>query len=1317
MARIPRFPKLRANCKVRAKPIEPQRLDELLDALLAAEPAEKHQLLEAEAEVLLHRDAEALLRRIAERAKTAGDLETSRYFTGHADLLAICRKRGVAEVFAAAKRASIGKSLVDLRATIAEKGMENELELRQRQVGLCRRILAQLSRQDDAEVWAGVQGTFGVALHRLGELTEDSSLLDQAVLAFHAALLEIARERSPSIWAATQNNLGNVLRSLSELVDDPSVLRQAAQAYGAALLEYTREHSEMDWTTTQENLSVVLARLGDMVGDASVLRQAEQALRAVLLERTRERAPIEWPRRQNDLGNILQRLGGLIGDTALLEQAVAAYRLALAEFTRERALAEWAATHNNLGTALRSLGEMIGDASMLRQAEQALDAVLLEDVRERAPEQWAMAQNNLGSVLLSLCELTGDTSVLRQAEQAHRAALLEFTRAQWPMKWATTQNNLGAVLACAGELTGDTAVLRQAEQAHGAALLEFTRERAPRNWARTQSNLGDVLLSLGELTGDPSILRLAKRSLNESLLETTRERAPREWARTQSNLGNVLTRLGELTGNISALRQAEQAHRAALLEFTREHTAIDWAATQTNYGTVLQQLGDLSGDTEVLRRAEQAYQAALLEYTRERAAMRWAAIQSNIGGVLSRLGDLTGDAAQLEQAAAACRLALEEFTRTQAPMRLANTYNNLGGVLARLGNLTADIARSEEAVEAYRLALAAMNASGAEDGRQGTASALAQLLVRLGRYEQAIEVIVPALARSDAALLDAARSRDGTARAVERVGGLFGLLSLCQLRQDTPDRKAALIAAESGRARLLADALALDAVRPDVINDPNVRTAIEAARNHQASLRYVLGYTQNSALASDAMTRCELEPAARERLQADLRQAIDAYVVLCRVHGLIRTPEPLSFAEITAAAPEHGALVLPVLTEASAFAFVVTRDMTEPLVIDLPHLNRHAVADHLSGNDGWLGVYSERFRRADKDAAALGAAEARWRNQLTATLARLWEQLLGPLHRQLSDTIRLAPEAPVIMLAPGLLGLLPLHAAGPGPDGLHFGDHWTVSYAPSVRTLLTCRRRQDERQHLPAKLLAAIDPPSEQRLLGARQEAPMLRQHFAHAEQVILEDTEATLGAVLEHLPSATCFHASTHGWHDSLQPTQSGLHLADAPLLLDALHDTKLDAARLVFLSACESGLAEVRRLPEEFIGLSAGFVQAGAACVVASLWPIRDDAAFLLAGRFYGLHLDEQGRERLRATQALRQAQDWLRRLTFADLRQLFPVVERPDGPYLHLQTSLRFETTPPAEREEPNTDRLLLPLGPDTDTPYAHPQHWAAFTATGA
>jgi len=66
-------------------------------------------------------------------------------------------------------------------------------------------------------------------------------------------------------------------------------------------------------------------------------------------------------------------------------------------------------------------------------------------------------------------------------------------------------------------------------------------------------------------------------------------------------------------------------------------------------------------------------------------------------------------------------------------------------------------------------------------------------------------------------------------------------------------------------------------------------------------------------------------------------------------------------------------------------------------------------------------------------------------------------------------------------------------------------------------------------------------------------------------------------------------------------------------------LQDITLQAGPVVVLSACETGLADIARLPEEFIGLPTGFIQAGAAAVVASLWPVRDEAALNVINHFY--------------------------------------------------------------------------------------------------
>jgi CHAT domain-containing protein len=86
---------------------------------------------------------------------------------------------------------------------------------------------------------------------------------------------------------------------------------------------------------------------------------------------------------------------------------------------------------------------------------------------------------------------------------------------------------------------------------------------------------------------------------------------------------------------------------------------------------------------------------------------------------------------------------------------------------------------------------------------------------------------------------------------------------------------------------------------------------------------------------------------------------------------------------------------------------------------------------------------------------------------------------------------------------------------------------------------------------------------------------------------VILPRQHATLAAVVEHLPDTTHFHVSSHGRYDPVHAARSGVQLVGGVLRLEMLQDITLLAALVVVLSACETGLADIVRLPEEFIGL----------------------------------------------------------------------------------------------------------------------------------
>lgn len=125
--------------------------------------------------------------------------------------------------------------------------------------------------------------------------------------------------------------------------------------------------------------------------------------------------------------------------------------------------------------------------------------------------------------------------------------------------------------------------------------------------------------------------------------------------------------------------------------------------------------------------------------------------------------------------------------------------------------------------------------------------------------------------------------------------------------------------------------------------------------------------------------------------------------------------------------------------------------------------------------------------------------------------------------------------------------------------------------------------------------------------------------------------------------------HFATHGLLNSQHPELSGIVLSlvdergrpqDGFLRLHEIYNLKL-AADLVVLSACQTALGKEIK-GEGLVGLTRGFMYAGAPRVVASLWNVDDRATAELMKRFYRA-MFIQG---MRPAAALRAAQTSLRR-----------------------------------------------------------------------
>jgi CHAT domain-containing protein len=99
--------------------------------------------------------------------------------------------------------------------------------------------------------------------------------------------------------------------------------------------------------------------------------------------------------------------------------------------------------------------------------------------------------------------------------------------------------------------------------------------------------------------------------------------------------------------------------------------------------------------------------------------------------------------------------------------------------------------------------------------------------------------------------------------------------------------------------------------------------------------------------------------------------------------------------------------------------------------------------------------------------------------------------------------------------------------------------------------------------------------------------------------------------------------HIASHGFINETNPKLSGLLFAkdggkeDGVLYTGETYNLNLDAD-LVVLSACESGLGKVVR-GEGILGLTRGFLYAGASNVLVSLWQVADKSTADLMVEFY--------------------------------------------------------------------------------------------------
>jgi CHAT domain-containing protein len=249
-------------------------------------------------------------------------------------------------------------------------------------------------------------------------------------------------------------------------------------------------------------------------------------------------------------------------------------------------------------------------------------------------------------------------------------------------------------------------------------------------------------------------------------------------------------------------------------------------------------------------------------------------------------------------------------------------------------------------------------------------------------------------------------------------------------------------------------------------------------------------------------------------------------------------------------------------------------------------------------------------------ASPTGTAAERMRRAAIASEARLSRLLLDPVRELLGDSRR------VVLLPSATVARLPVLALAP--------DSLAVSVAPSleVASLFDSPSRGDAaRTGSPrVSFVASVgdeatpgiarEGEAVARALAARSAGSSL----AEPSVVHLDGDAATLAACSDAFARARLAHIACHGVFPPAAPNLAGLRLADGWFTARDAHALAAAPEDLV-LSGCVTGTSALHD-GEEWFGLVRGFAAAGTRRVVASLWPVDDEATASLMPRLHEGH-----------------------------------------------------------------------------------------------
>jgi CHAT domain-containing protein len=899
------------------------------------------------------------------------------------------------------------------------------------------------------------------------------------------------------------------------------------------------------------------------------------------------------------------------------------YSHALAQYEESRSLSKLA---RNRSAEMRALNLTGYVRIYLAQSKEGLKLALTALNYYRSRRRSADPENLRLEAEAENCVGEANASLARIHESIeHFQHALEL--------WTAVNDRSGQALATLNIAYAytDLGDLQKAQDLFTQSLSLYEAEGDKRGEARVLTGMGTIHSFLGEKQAALDLHVKAK-----DLLRTIGDHAGEAVA--FNSIGKAYEDLNNLSTALDNYKQA--------LSLYHEQGNVEFESA-TNY--YIGRIYNASGD-----------QPTALQFFSESVRQSKLVAQPRVTAyALSAISAIKSKAGQTEEGLVQLQQAIQLYRQIGDRRGEANALNELGNIhrLLKQKNL---------ALTAHNRALSLYRAAG---DRQGEAATLYNLAV----VERDFLDLKNALAhvKESNQLVEMLRSqvvspglRASYYASVRKHAELYIdlLMRFNILHDDQAARTSAFEISEHSHSRALLELLGEAAAQIRQGVDPALleqEKALEQKLNAQSVRKMrLLADKDGSSELETVKKEIRESTTAYDELQTQIKQQSPRYANLVQ-------PQPLKLERIQAELANDTILLEYTLGSEHSYLWAIT-----PTLITGCQLPSREVIEGVVKSVSTLLVARQTI--SDSDLTAYNAKVAEADQAYWREAAKLSEMLLGPVAEEISGKR-------MLIVADGALQYIPFDAL---PEPVRNGSQVSsepipmiigheIASLPSASILATIR--QTSRVQSPVEKVIAIlaDPvfsatdsrvkhanvevkttrPSDKlvldRLPATKDEAKAIVAIVpaGMGMGMIATDFEANRTVVLESdLGQYKVVHLATHAMVDIENPEMSGIMLSrvsregegtEGFVQLHDIYNMNLTNTQLVVLSACETGLGkEVRG--EGLVGLSRGFIYAGAGSVVASLWKVDDKATATLMTQFYK-GLFEEG---LSTSAALRKA-----------------------------------------------------------------------------